>query len=136
MRWSDLPFHPSIGTLRQFAGLWMLFFGGSAVWRWVVHDEPSRGIVLALVSGVGLVGLIRPSLMRPLFVGWMVAAFPIGWVISRMMLLIVFYGVFTPMGLVFRAMGRDVLHLKRLQSTSYWISKPSASTGRSYYRQF
>ncbi len=137
MQWSDLPRNPSIRTLRQFAGLWIVFFGGSGGWRWLVHDEASRGIVFALVASIGLLGLVKPSVMRPIFVGWMVVTFPIGWVVSRLMLIVVFYGVFTPIGLLFRVMGRDLLQLKRRsERTSYWASKPSASAGRSYYRQF
>ena len=39
----------------------------------------------------------------------MVLAFPIGWTVSQVMLALMFFGLFTPIGLVFRLIGRDPL---------------------------
>ena len=39
----------------------------------------------------------------------MVLAFPIGWTVSQVILAVMFYGLFTPIGLVFRLIGRDPL---------------------------
>ena len=36
MQWSDIQFHPPLKTLRQFAGLWLVFFGGLAAWQGIV----------------------------------------------------------------------------------------------------
>ena len=33
MQWSDIQFDPPRKTLRQFAGLWLVFFGGLALWQ-------------------------------------------------------------------------------------------------------
>ena len=67
--------------------------------------------VLALT--VGPIGLVRPGWLQPIYVSWMVLAFPIGWTVSQVMLAVMFYGVFTPIGLVFRLIGRDPLHRTR-----------------------
>ena len=66
----------------------------------------------------------------------MIAAFPIGWTISRLMLAALFYLVFTPMALVFRLMGRDALHLRR--GTRIALERPSRRRRSSdqYFRQF
>ena len=63
---------------------------------------------LALV--VGLLGLVAPRLIRPIYVGWMIAAFPIGWVMSHVVQALILYGLFTPVALVFRLIGRDALY--------------------------
>ncbi len=74
--------------------------------------------------------------MRPIYIGWMIAAFPIGWAISRLVFTVVFYGVFTPVALWFRATGRDVLHLGRAHGGgSYWTPKPRATRVEQYFRQ-
>ena len=63
---------------------------------------------------LGPLGLIWPRLLRPIYVAWMVLAFPIGWTISQLILAVMFYGLFTPIGLVFRLIGRDPLLRARL----------------------
>jgi hypothetical protein len=136
MQWSDVTAVPRRNTLRQFAGLWLLFFGSLAAWR-MWHrplDVPAEALgVLAIVVGGG--GLVRPGAMRWIYTGWMAAAFPIGWSVSRAVLASLFYAVVTPLALVFRMKGRDVLRLRRTQKASYWIVKPGASDVKEYFRQ-
>jgi saxitoxin biosynthesis operon SxtJ-like protein len=136
MQWSDVTAVPQKKTLRQFAGLWLLFFGSLAAWR-MWHRQLDAGTealgLLAVV--VGGVGLVRPGAMRWIYTGWMAAAFPIGWTVSRVMLASLFYAVVTPLALVFRLKGRDVLHLRRTQKGSYWIAKTGTSDVNEYFRQ-
>lgn len=136
MRWADLPRNPSVKVLRQFAGLWIVFFGGLAYWHGVVHARPAVGIVLAsLAVTVGPLGLARPKAVRPIFVGWMVLAFPIGWALSRVILASVYYGLFTPLAVGFRLRGRDALGLRRPQGQkTYWTLKSIPTDQRSYFR--
>jgi TRAP-type C4-dicarboxylate transport system permease small subunit len=136
MDWKDVTAKPSARTLRQFAGLFMIFFMGIAGWRaW--HHVTDRGTrtlaLLALV--VGVAGMAYPLAVRWIYTGWMIAAFPIGWTVSRVMLGVLFYLVFTPMAMVFRLMGRDVLRLKRRQAGSYWTPRPSPDNVKEYFRQ-
>ena len=125
MRWSDIPWRPPPRMLRQFAGLWIVFFGGLALWLGFVRQQPTAAFVVgALAVGVGLLGLVRPAAVRPIFVAWMALAFPIGWVVSRLMLGLVYYGLFTPLALIFRLIGRDELRLKRpAGQESHWQPK-------------
>ena len=138
MTWSDLPWRPTARTLRQFAGLWVLYFGGMAAWHGLAHGRPVlAGLLAALALGVGLPGLVWPQVLRPLFVGWCVLVFPIGWLISRAILAGVFFGIVTPLALLFRWAGRDALRLRRPDGVqSCWVSKPQAPGPRSYLRQF
>lgn len=137
MTWSDIPRNPSRTTLRQFAGLWLLFFGGLGCWHLLGRNSPLPGwLLLTLAAGVGLPGLVRPRMLRPVFVGWMMAVFPVGWLVSRALLTVLYYGMFTPVGLWFRLRGRDCLRRTRRTSPSYWQPKPAATGVASYYRQF
>ena len=126
--------HPTRKTLRQFAVLWLVFFAAAGVlraWRTgafasgapLGFDGPWRAALLFWIAAVavGVPGTIAPRLMRPIYVGWMAAAFPIGWTVSHVLLAVLYYGVFTPIGLVFRVMGRDRLE-RRLdrQAPTYW----------------
>jgi hypothetical protein len=138
MRWEDLPLSPDSKMLRQFAGIWIAFFGGIAAYQYFAKGRPTLGLILALLAvTIGPLGLIQPKAIKPIFVGWMVLAFPIGWTISTVMLAVLFYGVFTPLGLFFRLRGRDLLILKpRPDKASYWTPKPVVTDMKRYLREF
>ncbi len=62
--------------------------------------------------------------------------YPIGWLVSRLLLGVLFYGMFTPLGLLFRLLGRDALARRaRPDASSYWITKEGPNDARSYFRQ-
>ena len=138
MRWSDISFDPSQRTLRQFAWLWLVFFGGMALWQALVKERITLGLILAALAVIiGSLGLTRPEWVRFLYVGWMILAFPIGWTVSQVMLAVIFYGLFTPFGLVFRAIGRDPLRRTRQSNReSYWEPKPMPTDLKRYFKQF
>lgn len=136
MTWKDIPRNPSRSTLRQFAILWLLFFGALGCWK-LWHGSQAWGIGLLVLAGSGGgVGVLWPTALRPIFVGWMMAVFPIGWLVSHTLLALLFFVIFTPVALIFRLCGRDALHRRRPAGPSYWQVKPAASGAASYYRQF
>ena len=138
MRWSDIPRSPTTRTLRQFGALCLLFFSATAVWEYVHRHRPVLAAAAALAAlTLGPVGLLRPRALRPIFVGWMYAAFPVGWMVSHALLAVVFYLLFTPLGLVFRAIGRDPLTIRRSGTAqTYWRERPAVTDVARYFRQF
>ncbi len=138
MQWSDIQFHPSGRTLRQFAGLWLACFGGLAAWEGLARGHTTAGAILAVLAlTVGPLGLAWPRLVQPVYVAWIVLAFPIGWTVSQLALAVMFYGLFTPLGLVFRLLGRDPLQRTcRPGLATYWAPKAMASDPRRYFKQF
>jgi hypothetical protein len=138
VNWSDINFAPPRRTLRQFAGLWLAIFLALAA-RLAWREAPAAYVagVAALALSVGLLGLCRPGVIRPLFVGLTIATFPLGWLVSRVVLAGLFYGLFTPVGLFFRLIGRDPLRLRAQPGLdTYWLAKPAAADVRGYFRQF
>jgi hypothetical protein len=138
MRWSDIQFDPPRKTLRQFAGLWLVIFGGMALWQGLVRERAGLASILAVLAlTIGPLGLARPDWMRRIYVGWMILAFPIGWTVSQVMLAVIFFGLFTPIGFLFRLLGRDPLHrTRRPELESYWEPKPTPTDLRRYFKQF
>jgi hypothetical protein len=136
MQWSDVTRTASPKTLRQFAGLSLLLFGGLAVWRFSQGRTDATTIVLAVAGfGIGLVGLAVPQAIGPVFRLWMMAAFPIGWAISKIVLAVLFYGLFTPVSLVFRLTQRDALQRRRRKQETYWAPKVKPEDVSAYFRQ-
>jgi hypothetical protein len=136
MTWSDLQLNPSEKTLRQFAGLCLLIFGALAIIDVQFRNRPTAALIEGVLAvGLGPLGLIAPRALKPVWVVWMVVAFPIGWVVSTVLLAVLYYAVFTPIATVFRIMGRDALVLRRPDATTYWVARPAARDPRQYFRQ-
>ena len=126
--------NPTDRQLRQF-GAMLLFALPLVGWLW-----GASGTILAALALAGLLlavaGMVLPKLMWPLFVALMAIAMPIGLVVGEMSMIAIYFGVFLPMGLAFRVMGRDALNLKRDCNTrSYWQAKKQPQNVASYYRQ-
>jgi hypothetical protein len=94
-------------------GLWPLVFGGTArLW--------------SLLAGAAFLvaALAMPLVLAPLNRLWLRFGLLLHRIVSPLTLGIMFYLVITPMGLVMRALGKDLLRLKfdRAAST-YWIER-------------
>lgn len=134
----DINWKPSTRELRQFAGLWLVFF--SALGGYFYYRDPSSSAAIALTAAavlVGVPGLAAPAIMRPIYLTWMVAAFPIGWTVSHLLLGTIFYLVITPIGLVLRMLGHDPMN-RRLdrEATTYWNEHVTGRDSSRYFRQF
>jgi hypothetical protein len=115
-----------------------VFFGGMTAWRaWRGHLGTVSEIVGVLGVAVGVVGAIAPAAIRWIYTGWMIAVFPIGWVVSRVILAALYFIVFTPVAFVFRLIGRDALRLRRAsEARTLWLEKSAPADGQAYFRQF
>jgi hypothetical protein len=138
MKCSEIPIHPTTKVLRQFAAACLVFFLAFGAHQYLARERHELGIALGMLAiVVGLLGLIKPSAIRWLFVGWMMLAFPIGWLISQFMLALMFYGIITPVAVFFRIRRRDLLCSKPSpERASYWTPKQTPQDVRSYFRQY
>jgi Saxitoxin biosynthesis operon protein SxtJ len=138
MQWRDISFTPPERTLRQFAGLWLFFLGTAAAVQGVFrHNLILTAVLGTLAVTIGLAGLVRPSMIRPIFVGSMILTFPIGWTVNKIVLACMFYGIFTPIAVLFRMIGRDGLSRRRRpKAESYWLVKSQPADPSSYLRPF
>ena len=134
----DINWNPSQRDLRQFALLCVLFGGlVGALVLYRTGSWPVPAAIWGVSATVGALGLLKPALVRPVFVGWIAAAYPIGWTISHLVLALTFYLVLTPIGLLMRLVGRDPLGRRPHRSPgSYWIPHEPPRDPASYFRQF
>jgi len=137
MPWSEIHFNPGSGAVRQFAALWLAFFGGLALWE-AAKESPWLALglaALAILGGVG--GLVRPALLRPIYAGWIVLVFPLGWAISHLLLALLFFGLFTPLAWVLKLAGRDALQrCGQPERLTYWQPKPASTDVRRVFRPY
>ena len=123
--------------LRQFGitiGVVLGLLGGWLLWR------GREGYYLVLITGAIFLslGCILPLLLKPLHKLWMTLAVLLGWLMTRIILIILFFLVVTPIGLLARLSGKDFLNRKFDNNvSSYWIRRKTATADRkSYERQF
>jgi hypothetical protein len=123
-------------TLRQFAFVGACCSAGAAYALAFRHGHWAAALLLVgLGLALGVLGVVRPGVLRPVFVGWLYLTFPVNWVVTHVLLAVLFYAVLTPVGWFCRLIGRDVLALRRPPvNDSYWRPKPAAPDVRSYFR--
>ena len=129
---------PTAKELRAFAALWLVFFGLLGAWMaW--RGNPAVIYLLLWGTGFcgGLLGFAVPAAVRPLYVAWMCLAFPIGWVISHLLLGLVYFGLLLPTGLLLRLFGNDPMQrtIDR-DCSSYWSPRKQEDEPSRYFRQF
>ena len=95
----------------------------------------------AWLGGVGglltFIGLFVPVAARGFHSFWMGVAGVLGYVNSRILLTILYYGMFTPYGLILRLSGRDALRRRGSREQTYWIKrKTTRQTKEQFERLF
>jgi hypothetical protein len=136
--------NPSERHLRQFgwcalAALALLGWARTG-WAPPAAWDSSQRVVIAwlLTAGALLAGLgqFRPRALRPLFVMAALITLPLGMVLGEVILVVVFFFVFTPMAVLFRLIGRDSLRRRREPTVaSYWLPRAQPQDPLQYYRQ-
>jgi len=107
--------------LRKFGITMAIAFAVIAGILWWREKEVWQ--TLAIIAGVFLVGgLIFPKLLFPIEWAWMKLAHYLGVVMTYVLVTLTFYLAITPMGLLIRLFGKDLLSRRfDRQAKSYWI---------------
>jgi len=78
----------------------------------------------------------RLDLLKSVYRVWMKVAFFIGEIVSTLILVIIFYFLFTPIGLILRLLRKDFLDRKfELDRVSYWQDRKPETRGHERYHQ-
>lgn len=135
----EINWKPSDKQLRQFAGIWFPLACvaiGFLIWR-ISGSLNLAAIPVAIAAILAPVAYFIPAVAQALFVGWMVAAFPIGWTVSHLLMGSIYFLLITPMGLLMRLFGRDSMGRRFDESRdSYWIPHQPPKDNQQYFRQY
>src|SRR5688572_17488247 len=97
-------------------------FFGIALWN-VYRGRTTQVTIFGGIAGVIiLIGLI-PVAAQAFHRSWMGIAALLGYMNSRILLSILYYGLFTPVGLVRRLIGRDPMNRRGTPQSSYWVTR-------------
>lgn len=134
----QIDWNPSRRFLRQFSLLLALLFAIVAAILHFNYGSTQLAIALAVIGTViGLAGFVLPSFMRVVYVIWMAAIYPIGWLVTHLVLAIGFYLVVTPIGITMKLCGYDPMQRSFDGSAkSYWKPRRRPQTVERYFKQF
>ena len=135
----EINWNPEKRELRQFgliavvvlgaAGIILRFvFGAAGIWALMAGR--SRDCVYVLVT------LVSARAGRIIYLGLTFAALPIGLVMSFLLMATFYFLILTPVGLVFRLLGRDVLDRKfEADTPTYWMPHQKTRDPEQYFHQ-
>ncbi len=121
--------------------LWAVILAGvltavAAVQYFVWGHERAAAVfwVLAVIFLVN--GLLFPRLLKPVYYLWMKLAAALAWFNTRLILGIVFFLIFTPIGLILRLLRVDLIKQRwDEKAKSYWIKRPEEPFDPSNYEK-
>ena len=111
-----------IGSNRSFGIVFFIVFLLIAAYPLINNGELRIwSLILSLV--LLILGLLNSKILYPLNKIWFKFGLLLGRIVSPLVMVIIFFLVVTPIGLLMRILNKDLLNLKFNKSKSYWIEK-------------
>ncbi len=112
-----------IGSFFALLGAWFL---------WKHKANPT--VLFGLSASFLFLGILLPMALRPIQKVWMTLALLMGWVMTRVILAVLFYLMFTPIGFIKRIFGKNSFKGGfRKDSCSYWTVREDADYVKERY---
>ena len=121
--------------LRKFGVTLGIFFGilGAVLF---LKGKDAGGYVLCGSVFFLFLGWALPNFLKPIQRVWMGLALCMGWVMARLILTVIFYLVFTPIGFFLRLSGKDLMQMNwGGEEVTYW-KDPAPREKAGYENQF
>ena len=111
-----------ISSNRSFGIVFFVVFLLIAIYPLINNGEVRIwSLVIAIIFFI--LGLINSKVLTPLNKLWFKFGLLLGRIISPIVMGLIFFLVVTPIGLIMRIFGKDLLNLKFNKNQSYWIEK-------------
>ncbi len=108
----------------------VLHFVKQVDWRWCMAIGSMGGIIWAS-------GLISYKLTRVIYLILVALTLPIGLVLSLTIMALFYFGIITPLGLLFRVIGRDAMCRRfDAEAKTYWVPHEPSRAAERYFQQF
>ena len=121
---------------RKFGFFFSVVFSAASVYFYIntyAFAFYTFGVLAAIFL---LIAILKAEVLLPLNKIWMGLGHLIGLFVSPLVLGFIFFGIFTPIGITMRLLGRDELRLKFRDRPTYWIKREIASEFHSFKNQF
>ena len=111
-----------IGSNKSFGLVFFIFFLIVSLYP-LVNGEDIRKWSLVFSIIFLVLGLTNSKILNPLNKLWFNFGIFLGKIMSPLIMGIIFFLVVTPIGLLMRLFGKDILNLKFNNKATYWIEK-------------
>jgi len=135
----SLNLKPSNKQLRDFGLIGLCMCSAIGLLLLVLGKIPPKGLVILFLTGLVMFVLSRISaaLIKPVYMAMVILTFPIGWIISHLVMGLFFYVVVTLIAVLFKITGRDALCRKfDPQADTYWTPYKNKRSAKDYFHQF
>ena len=111
---------------RNFGIVFSIVFLIIAIWP-ILNQNEIRiwSIIISLIFLI--LGLINSKFLSPLNKAWFKFGLILGSVIAPVVMGAIYFLVVTPTGLIMKALGKDILGLKRNKNSTYWLEKDNSN---------
>ena len=111
-----------ISSNRSFGIVFCAFFLIVSLYP-LINEEPIRYWSLIVSIIFLILAILNSNILNPLNKAWFKFGLFLGKIVSPIVMGIVFFAVVTPIALILKIMGKDLLNLKKSKINSYWIEK-------------
>jgi len=109
-----------------------LIIAGILFWK----EKTSYQLVAVIGFFLLSSGIVMPKVFKPVYLIWMIFALAIGWVMTRLILGLLYFLIITPIGAIPRLFGKQFLELKWDPSKrSYWNVRDSKDLKKRHYEK-
>jgi hypothetical protein len=111
--------------LVTFALIWALIFFAIGLYP-LIRGADLRVWSLVVAILFILISLIRPTMLKNFYVIWVKIGEFIGGIVSRVIMFILYFGLFTPVAFMLKVLRKDLLGKKiDDKKTTYWVTRDS-----------
>ena len=120
--------------LRNFWLIWTVIF--LAIWLYPLLSKWDIVLwSLSISTAFMMISFIIPTMLKPFYFVWIKFWNVLWWINSRIIMLILFFLIFTPVALVLKLLGKDLLRKKIDKSKgSYWVEREDGGCGSMDYQ--
>ena len=135
----EINWYPKQKELRNFAVIALIASLLIAFLLYMLKGVRIQWVAIIVAAGfaIFLSSFVSLRLTRIIYLGLILVTFPFGWAISMILLTAFYFLLLTPLGFIFRLLGRDPL-CRRFEpdAKSYWLARQEPDSLDRYFHQY
>ena len=121
---------------KKFGFFFSFVFVAVAFYCWSIETNIGMYISGTVALTFCVISIVKPNFLLPLNRLWLSLGMFLGKIVGPIVLGIIFYGIFSPIGLAMRLFGRDELRLKVVKKPTHWVLRSTVTTPETFKQQF
>jgi len=107
---------------KSFGILFFIVFFLVGIWP-LLNSDSIKLWSLAISFTFLIIAFLKQELLKPLNNSWIKLGEMLGKIISPIVMALIFFLILTPLSLIIRIFGKDLLKIKFSKDNSYWIKR-------------